>query len=227
MTNRNATLCILRSFAQNHPVATEHMCDQTLCVLEVLDISIIRSWASEFFHVDRHQRKAQSLAGSEPKAGCPKGVGACGYPDATGVWPDTFSLGMGKKVRKAQLSFVPGASGNRYGGSICTSGARVDAQTRCAGPAAVCLFLLPLPPQASSLLTRLACSPPHQENSSHQVEGGKKEMGLSTPPPDSALCICPGVSLLERTTLLFPWVTQRAALSVRGVFLLHKHTNRI
>lgn len=89
-----------------------------------------------------------------------------------------------------RLSFppVPGAVGNPLGGSICTSGSITDAGV--VDEFLSVSVLVPLPPQASSLLPRLPS--PSQESISYQIERGKKGNGainfpLQTQPCTSAL----------------------------------------
>lgn len=133
------------------------------------------------------------------------------------------------KCRRPGFPPAPGAAGDRLVcGASTASGSPADAETRCDGLAPERPAPAPSPATGLQLLIRLSCSPPRWESSFYQMEGGKQGNGAINFPLQTLLCASAVESASWNGWLFcFYGVTQRVALFIRSVFLLHKHMNWI
>lgn len=127
--------------------------------------------------------------------------------------------------------FPPGpvAAGNRLWDSVCTpSGYKTDVETRCDLWASEWPLPAVSPSTGPSLLRRLSYSHLHRQGSFDLMGGGKKGNGALSSPFQALLCASALQSACWNGQLFcFYGVTQKVALFIRSVFLLHKHMNWI
>ena len=110
---------------------------------------------------------------------------------------------------------VPGAAGHGLEGSIYpTSGSVRDAEMGCDR----CAFEHPLPSLHSP-----PASWPDRHTALHlwsDRRRGEGRWSYRLPSPDTALCVCPGASLLERIILLFLWCSSEGCNIYQERFLI-------
>lgn len=196
---------------------------QTLCVLALTGISVTRNSVHESsFHVDGHQWDIWVWQVVNQRLPDPPRDGAYGHPYVPGAWLDSFSLGMRRKVPKARLSSSAwccwrSACMRCFHGIWFSGGCRNQVWWISSRAPRSCSLSRHRPP-APYKTVMLPSTLGELFLSDGRREAGKWSYQFS--PPDTTLCVCSGISLLERMTLLFLWRYSKGCTIYQKCFLI-------
>lgn len=226
MINRNTTMCIFRSFAQNRPRNTERgVCDvATSCPTSTHGHQhrqdSCRVQPDFSCHVDGHQREARVWqVVNQPLRKGMEHMGIHMSPD-----PGWTLWIWGWERKSGRPGFPPGpaAAGNRLWDSVCTtSGSIMDVETRCdllasKQPPSCSLSLRRPPASLQDHLTPICTRRALLSDGRREGRQWSHQFSL----PDTAPCICTRASLLEWMTLLFLWCDSKGCTIYQKCFLI-------